>query len=92
MILGLHVTGFATGSAIILAIFAKANVKLPTAQPAIFGAGAAAFHLLAYAAYVILGHRPEIIPIWACRQHANVHALQAWSAPGRAKPAPSCPH
>ena len=63
MILGLHVTGFAARAAIILAIFAKANVKLSTAQPAIFGAGAAAFHLLAYAAYVILGHSPEIIPI-----------------------------
>jgi hypothetical protein len=79
VILGLHVTGFAAGSAIILTIFAKANVKLSTAQPAIFGAGAAALHLIAQAAYVILGHDPEIIPIQAGRQHANVHALQARS-------------
>ena len=63
MILGLHVTGFAACTAIILAIFAQPDIKLAAAEPAVFGAGAAAFHLVAYAAYVILGHSPEIIPI-----------------------------
>jgi hypothetical protein len=38
MVLGLHITGFAAGSAVILAIFAQASVKKAAAQPAILGA------------------------------------------------------
>jgi len=63
LILGLHITGFAAGPAVILAIFAQPYIKQAAAQPAILGAGAAPFDLIAYAADVILGHRRQIIPI-----------------------------
>jgi hypothetical protein len=63
LILGLHITGFAAGTAIILPVLTKANVELAAAQPAILGAGAAPFDLVAQAADIILGHRRQIIPI-----------------------------
>lgn len=84
VVLGLHVTGFAACPAIILAVLAKADIKLSAAKPAIFGAGAAAFYLVAQAANVILGHTRRV-PRFAwdrqyakrtCPSGAGVHALR----------------
>lgn len=56
LVLCLHVAGFAAGAAIILAVFAKADVIVPAAEPAVLGAGAAAFDLVALNADEILWH------------------------------------
>jgi len=78
MILGLHVTGFAAGPAVILAIFAQAGIKLAAAEPAILGAWAAAFDLIAQAANVILGHSRRLSRFEPAGNTPNVPALQAY--------------
>jgi hypothetical protein len=60
LVLGFHVTGFTAGAAVILAVFAEANVELRATQPAVLGAGAAAFDLLTENADKILGHRRSL--------------------------------
>ena len=56
LVLRFHVTGFAAGTAVILAVFTKANVKLRPAKPAVLDAGAAAFSLLTENADKVFGH------------------------------------
>jgi len=60
LVLGFHVTGFAAGAAVILAIFTEANVELRATQPAVLGAGAAAFDLVTENADKILGHKRSL--------------------------------
>jgi hypothetical protein len=56
LVLSLHVARFAAGAAVILAVFAQANVMLTTAKPAVLSAGAAPFHLVAKNAEEIFRH------------------------------------
>jgi hypothetical protein len=54
--LGLQVARFATGAAIVNAVFAQADLKQALAQRAVFVAGAASFRLVADHAHKFLGH------------------------------------
>jgi hypothetical protein len=63
LVLRFHVTGFAAGTAVILAVFTKANVKLRAAKPAVLDAGAAAFSLLTENADKVFRHRRSLAEV-----------------------------
>ena len=71
VVLGLHIARFAAGAAVVLAVFAQADVKLGAAKPAIFRAGAALLNLVALRADEILRHEAEINPNRAGEQITN---------------------
>lgn len=72
LVLRLHIAGFATRPAIVLAIFAEANVELGTAQPAVFDATASSLDLVTEGANKIFRHERSLPRVTRCPQSPMV--------------------
>jgi hypothetical protein len=72
VVLGFHIAGFAAGTAVVLAVFAEADIVLAAAEPTVLGAGAPPLDLVAKDADKILGHTAEISAIRRCGQSSKV--------------------